>query len=55
MYFPQTTNDLKTCTGPGGSPSCADMLGTIGSFWLAPGGWVARCAEQSPQWSRRRA
>jgi len=31
------------------------MLGTIGSFWLAPGGWVARCADQSPQWSRRRA
>jgi hypothetical protein len=54
-YFPQTTNDLKTCAGPGGSPSCADMLGTIGSFLLAPGGWVASCAEQSAQCSGRRA
>ena len=31
------------------------MLGTIGSFLLAPGGWDASCAGQSPQWSRRRA
>ncbi len=36
MYFPQTTNDLKTCTGPGGSPSCADMLGTIGVIFHTP-------------------
>ncbi len=55
MYFPQTTNDLKTCAGPGGSPFWADTLSTIGSFLLAPGGWDARCAEQSAEWSRRRA
>jgi len=49
MYFPQTTNDLQSCTGPGGSPLCADPLSTIGSCLLALGGWVASCAEQSPQ------
>ena len=48
MYFPQTTNDLQSCTGPGGSPLCADPLSTIGSCLLALGGWVASCAEQVP-------
>jgi hypothetical protein len=33
MNSPQTTNDLKTCVGPGGSPSFVDTLGTSGSLF----------------------